>query len=145
MTRSHLASAALVALSLLGSTGCGVHYHRARYARYHYVYAGSVSVAPMVEAPPVAYEPPPPPPAPPPRPQPRIVHVTSPNLPPGTTVIIVNPTPAQARQAQQAQRPRVVPVAPPPQDEPEEEAPPPPQRAPQQAPQQADPSWFEGE
>jgi hypothetical protein len=133
MTRAHLASAALVALTMLGSTGCGGRYH---HARYRYGYVARFQVVPVAVEAPVAYEPPP---APPPRPSPRIMHVTSPHLAPGTTVIIVNPTPAQVRAARGAP---VAPVAPPSHDEPQDEAPPPP---PQQAPQQGDPSWFDGE
>ena len=131
MIRAHLASTALVAFTLLGSTGCGGHHHRARYCAYAHV--GVVRVAPVAPA----YEEAPPQ-APPPRVQPRIVHMQSPHLPPGTTVIIVNPTPAQAAG-------QIAPVAPAPQDETEEEpqqAPQAPQQAPRQEPQQG---WFEGE
>jgi len=127
MTRATLASATLVAITLLGSTGCGGHHHRARYCAYAHV--GVMRVAPVAPA----YEEGPPQ-APPPRARPRIVHMQSPQLPPGTTVIIVNPTPAQAAG-------HIVPVAPARQDEPQEE----PAPAPQQAPQQDEPSWFEGE
>ena len=137
MMRATLASTTLVAITLLGSTGCGGHHHRARYCAYAHmgVYA-HVGVAPAAPVAP-AYEEAPPQ-APPQRVSPRIVHMQSPQLPPGTTLIIVNPTPAQAAG-------HIGPVAPAPQPAPQEDqeeeqqAPAP---APQQAPQQG---WFQGE
>jgi hypothetical protein len=88
MTRSTLASLALVVLASAGSTGC--HRYRVRYGFYAPRAAVCVPVPPppAEPAPPAAEETPPPQPLSQ-GPRPVVVHANV----PGTTVIVVNPAP----------------------------------------------------
>jgi hypothetical protein len=171
MTRATLASAALVLVSLAGSTGCSSGYHDSyrapryhRYQRYAYTYGApvvAVNVRPVVYVapPPPAAPPPPPAPPAPPAARPIIVHA-----PPGS-VIIINPqgTPGEVQYVRRgAPSPYAPPqYAPPPRYHQPQQPPPPAAEEPEApeepaapvapaapaapaAPRQQQPGWFDG-